>query len=1040
MRKIILLTFFTLSSVFAFAQTYNVKGVITDAITGEPLIGVSVILKNSSKGDVSDFDGNYKISNVPKGATLVFSYLGYKTKEVIANSEIVNAALEESAEKLDEIVVIGYGTQRKKEVTGAVSVVSSDMIENLKPTRIEQALQGQVAGVSITSSSGAPGAASNIRIRGISTNGNNNPLILVDGNRIEDLSVINPSDIESINVLKDATAGIYGVQAANGVILITTKSGRKNTDYKYVFNSYVGFQNTSRKIPLLNATEYALLANEAFAANGEDLPFSNISSFGYGTDWQDEVFKTAVVSNTDINITKGTEKTAFSFGASYLDQDGIVGLDKSNFNRFTAKLGVNSDILENLKLTSSVIYTNTNRKGLSENVLGSVLFNTLNFAPNLPVRDAEGNYTLTPADGFGQEVINPLSQVDNTFNKTVVHKIAPTLGLEYSFLDGFSAQAKMQYNYATVDSRGFNDIINYGVGSTVFDQTRSSLTNYKVAYEDYIFDAFVKYEKKFNEVHDVKVLLGTSVSRATFRNKTNIAGFNLVNGSLDSSFDEAGEIEDYNEINSAPSKVDGDRLLSYFTRLQYNYKGKYLFSGVLRRDGSSKFGPANKFGFFPSVSVGWVASEESFLEDSEIINFLKIRASYGVIGNDKIPAFGFVSLLEGQGQYIFDNEIITGTASGALSNPEIKWEKQKPLDIGFEMNLINKFDITFDYFYKKTEDLLLNPPVSGILGVTAPGASGPTVNAGTVENEGFEFSIGYKEKISEDFNFSVNYNITKLRNNVISVSGENNFVPGFTFGIGQDGSSRMEAGFPIGYFYGYKTDGIFQTQAEVNAHATQANANPGDIRFVDQPTVPVYGTVSNPDYDATDPNSNEFLISHYIPDGVITEEDKTDLGNPIPDVTMGINFSFEYKSFDFNLYAFASIGNDVVRNYERTVPLTNRTAYYLDRWTGPGTSNTFPRVTTGATSNILFSDFYVEDGSFVRLQNIQLGYTMNNEISKKVGLDKLRFYISANNLFTLTKYKGYDPSASNGNPLSSGVDQGFYPVPKTVLLGLNVNF
>jgi len=1011
MRRIVLLIFFALSGVFAQAQTYNVKGVITDAVTGEELIGVSIVLKGSLRGDVSDFDGNYKIPNAPQGAILVFSYLGYETKEVTVTNETINVSLDESAQKLDEIVVIGYGTQRKKEVTGAVSIVSSEMIENLKPTRIEQALQGQVAGVNITSSSGAPGAASNIRIRGISTNGNNNPLILVDGNRIDDLSVINPSDIESINVLKDATAGIYGVQAANGVIIITTKSGRKNTDFKFVFNSYAGVQETSRKIPLLNSTEYALLANEAFAANGEALPFSNVSNFGYGTDWQDQVFKTAIISNTDINITKGTEKLGLSFGASYLDQDGIVGADKANFNRLTAKIGVNADLVKNLKLTSTVLYTNTHRKGLSENVLGSVLFNALNFAPNLGVRDQNGEYTLTPASGFGQEVINPLAQIENTFNETVVHKIAPNLGLEYAFLDGFSAQAKMQYNYATVATKSYNDIIEFGESSTVFDQTRSVLSNYDVAFEDYIFDAFVTYEKKFNEIHDVKVLLGTSVSRETLYSKKNLTGFDIVDGNLNSSFDDAGLVEDNNLIGNVPSKVDGSRLLSYFTRLQYNYKGKYLFSGVLRRDGSSKFGPANKFGFFPSASVGWVVSEEGFLQDSELINFLKIRASYGIVGNDRITAFQFVSLLEGEAEYVLNGELVSGAGTSALSNPEVKWEKQKPLDIGFDLELVGKFDITFDYFRKKTEDLLLNPPVSGILGVSAPGALGPTVNAGTIVNEGFEFSIGYKDRVSDDFSFGVNYNITQLRNNVLSVTGDNTFVPGFTFGLSQEGSSRMEAGFPIGYFYGYKTDGLFQTQAEVDAHATQLNASPGDLRFVDSDG-----------------------------DGEITEEDRTSLGDPIPDVTMGMNFSFDYKNFDFNVYAFASIGNDMARNYERNVPLTNRSANHLDRWTGPGTSNSFPRVTTGATGNTLFSDFYVEDASFVRLQNIQLGYTLDNKIAKTVGLDKLRFYVTANNLFTLTKYKGYDPSASNGTPLSSGVDQGFYPVPRTFLFGLNVNF
>lgn len=994
------------------AQNYTVKGVVTDIATGETLPGVNVILKDSSKGAITDFDGMYQIANVSVNTVLVFSYLGYETKEVTVTSATVNVALAESAESLDEIVVIGYGTQRKKEVTGAVSIVSSEAIENLKPVRIEQALQGQVAGVNITASSGAPGAASNIRIRGISTNGDNRPLILVDGNRIEDLSVINPSDIESVNVLKDATAGIYGVQAANGVIIITTKSGRKNTDFKFVFNSYTGLQQTSRKIPLLNATEYALLANESYTANGETLPFPNVSGFGQGINWQNEVFQTAMMASSDISISKGTEKAAFNFSASYLDQDGIVGLGKSNFNRFTSKLNVNVDILENLKLTSSVIYTNTNRSDLPENTIGSVLFNALNFAPNLSIKNANGDYTLTPADGFGQEVINPLAQVASSFNETVVHKIAPTLGLEYNFLNYFSAQAKIQYNKSRVDVDTYTDINSFGVSSTVFDKFRNSAYERRRQYEDYIFDAFIKYERVFAEDHDVKLLLGTSVSNGQQENVYERTGLDITNGSFpDSSVDDANEIIDIQGNANIPDFYSPDRLLSYFTRLQYNYKGKYLFSGVFRRDGSSKFGPSNKFGFFPSASLGWVASEEPFLEDSNVISFLKFRASYGVVGNDRIARFAFVSLLNGQGTYVFDEQLIFGTATGRLSNPEIRWEKQKPLDFGVDITLFDKIDITADYFKKTTEDLLLAPQVSGILGVSAPGAASPVVNAGTIENRGFEFSIGYKERVSDDFNFGINYNFTTLENEVLEVASENGFEVGGSFGVGQDAPSRMEVGLPIGYFYGLKTSGIFQTQAEVDAHATQANANPGDLRFVDTNA-----------------------------DGVINADDRTYIGDPIADLTMGLNMNFEYKNFDFNLYAFASIGNEIVRDYERNVPLTNRSVYFLDRWTGPGTSTTTPRVTTGATSNNLFSDFYVEDGSFVRIQNIQVGYTFKGEVYKNAGLDKLRFYITANNLFTFTKYKGFDPTASNGDPIGAGIDKGFYPTPKTFLLGVNVNF
>ena len=1018
MVKQITLLFLFLISFCAFSQTINVKGIVKDASSGEILPGVSILVKGSSSGTQTDFDGLYFLSKVNKNAVLVFRYLGYKQKEVVVTSGTINVSLVLEAQSLDEIVLIGYGSQKKKETTGAVSVISSQTIEDLKPTRIEQALQGQVAGVNITTTSGAPGAASNIRIRGVSTNGDNQPLILVDGNRIEDLSVINPSDIESINILKDATAGIYGVLAANGVIIITTKSGRKNTDFKFTLNSYTGLQNTTREISLLNATEYALLANEAHAANGEALPFTDVRYFGQGTNWQDEVFQTALISSTDITINKGTEKSTYSFGASYLDQDGIVGGDKSNFNRITARLNFTTDLLKNLKFTSSSVYTNTNRKGLSENTLGSVLFNALNMPSNLSIRDTDGNYTLAPNDGLGIEVINPLAQIQDSYNKAWVNKFSGSYGLNYSFLKHFSVESRIQFNQAKVTSKNYTPEVFYG-NSKVFnngvlddDINNAGVFEGEQTYKDYTFDAFVKYEQNINDAHDIKFLLGTSVYRSQGINDVSLTGFGANGNSLSSvSVSDADSFQDNLELSNSPRQFFDDRLLSYFTRFQYNYKSKYLFSAVLRRDGSSNFGPENKFGFFPSGSLGWVASEESFLEDSDAINFLKFRASYGIIGNARIGSFGFVSTMSGEGVYVFDDALTYGSAEGVLSNPEVRWEKQKPLDFGVDMRLFNRFDITADYFSKTTEDLLIRAEVSGILGVSAPGSGVPTINAGTIRNEGIEFSIAYKERISDDFKFGLTYNFTTLKNEVLKVNLSDDPLTVTGFGLGGQEFARMEVGLPIGYFYGYQTAGIFQTQAEVDEHATQTNANPGDLRFVDL---------------------NE--------DGKITPDDRTNLGDPIPELTMGMNFSFDYKNFDFNMYAFASIGNDIVRNYERNLALTNRPAYYLDRWKGPGTSNTFPRVTTGATGNTLFSDFYVEDGSFVRLQNVQVGYSLNSEEATRFGLDKLRLYLSASNLFTLTNYKGYDPTASNGNPLGGGLDNGFYPSPKTFILGVNLNF
>ena len=1009
MKQFLLIVFLCFVGI-ASAQTYEIKGTVFDADTNTPLPGVSIIIKGTTSGTETDFDGNFTISNVKTGDVLAFSFIGFITQEfTIANDNPIEIRMQEDTESLDEVVVIGYGTQKKKEITGAVSVVSAETIEKLKPTRIEQALQGQVAGVNITTNSGSPGGGSTISIRGVSTNGDSRPLILVDGNVVEDLSVVNPSDIKSMNILKDATAGIYGVRAANGVILITTKTGRKNMPLTVEYNAYAGFQQTTRKMPVLNATEYAAIVNEAYAAGGSTPPFSNLSEFGVGTDWQDEVFQSALIYNHNISFKGGKEKSSYSYSVSFLSQDGIVGGNKSNFNRITNSASYNLDILEDLKFKSGLTLTRTSKRNLPENALGSVLFNALNMAPNIPVRDVNGEYSL--ADGLGGEVINPQAQMANTYNRTNVMKLNGFAGLAYNFLDHFTAEANIQFNYAEVTNRSFDPIDYYGIGK-VFNTERSSVFEGFDIYRDYTFDGFIKYENTFNDAHKLNVLLGTSVFKTTgvFSGRTakDIIDNDIANASVDQAFEE----EDiYEELGRNPT-FDA-RLLSYFTRVQYDYKGKYLLSAVVRRDGSTRFGPGNKFGFFPSGSIGWVASDEEFMSDNNFFDLLKVRASYGILGNDRIPDYRFTSLLTGEGTYFFGGndreDEYFGVASGPIANPGIKWEKQKTLDIGLDLRILNgKVDITTDYFKRRTEDLLVSPQVSGLLGT----GSAPVVNAGIVENEGLEFAIGYSDNFSENFKFSIKYNVTAIKNEVIAVSGEGEFLEGGGFGISQPAISRMEAGFPLGYFVGYETDGIWQTQSEINnpnSAYTSITPQPGDFKFVDQ-------------------NG----------DGIIDLDDRVDLGNPLPDATMGLNISFDYKKWDFAAYAFASVGNEIVRNYERNQALVNKPNSYIDRWTGSGTSNSSPRVTTGATSNTVFSDFYVEDGSFIRLQNVQLGYTFSNDDDSKI--DKLRIYISGSNLMTLTEYSGYDPTAGTGAPIGGGIDQGFYPSAATVLLGVNVKF
>ena len=997
---------FLLLPTFIFAQNVTVTGTVSDE-SGVPIPGVNVLVKNTSTGAQTDFDGNYRLENLSESDVLIFSYIGFTTQEIVVGTQrVISPTMSEDYAQLDEVVVVGYGTQRKKEITGAVSVISSETIEDIKPVRIEQALQGQVSGVQITSGSGAPGAGLNIAIRGISTNGDNRPLILLDGNVIEDLSVVNPSDIESINVLKDATAGIYGVRAANGVILITTKNGSLNTEPTFDFKTYYGFQETTRKIPVLNATEYALLVNEAFTNGGQAPQFTDIGSLGQGTDWQDEVFETAPIYSAELTVSGGGQKSRTSFGMSYLDQDGIVGGDKAKFTRFTSRLSYDLDFLENFKFNSAIIFSGTKRRGILENAIGSVLYNALNNAPTFDVRDENGEFTL--AEGLGNEVINPVAQIEDTFNRTRVRKISGAFGLSYTFLEDFRIESRIQANYAEVLDWSFAPIAFYGSGK-VFNNTEvNRLTEGTSIFRDYTFDNFITYQKNFNDTHNLNVVVGTSVFQTTgiF---TSFTGFGLPEGiGNNASLDLATTVQ--NNLINRNRKFDS-RLLSYFARVQYDYKGKYLFSGVIRRDGSSNFGPRNKFGYFPSGSVGWIISEEGFMEGSKVFDFLKLRGSFGIIGNDRIGAFRFTSLLTGEGVYVLDDELVFGQAIGGLSNPEIRWEQQETFDVGVDARFLDsKLDLTVDYFKRRTKDLLVVAPVSGILGASAPGSGPPVVNAGTVENRGIEFNIGYRDKISDDFDFSINFNATKLENEVLFVNSENSFIPGGSFGIGQDPPVRMEAGFPIGYFFGLKTDGVFQNQEEIDNHAVQDNATPGDLRFVD-----ING------------------------DGIINSDDRTDIGNPFPDITMGLNLTINWKNFDFRTYAFASVGNEIIRNYERFQPLTNRTTYFLRRWTGPGTTNEDPKVTTAATSNNQFSDYFVEDGSFVRVQTMQLGYDFEKFIENSK-IDDLRVYVTVQNPFTFTKYRGYDPTASTGAPIGGGIDQGFYPSPRTYLMGVNLKF
>jgi TonB-linked SusC/RagA family outer membrane protein len=548
----------------------------------------------------------------------------------------------------------------------------------------------------------------------------------------------------------------------------------------------------------------------------------------------------------------------------------------------------------------------------------------------------------------------------------------------------------------------------------VFDVQQSSVTQSAIFDNSYTYDAWIDYKKSIDEAHNFTLTAGTTIWK-TWGEGLFATGFGVPNNSWENA--DINLTTSFIEDNPNASYVYDERRLSYFGRLQYDYKGKYLLSALLRRDSSTRFGPTKRVAYFPSFSAGWVVSEEDFFGDSNLVDFLKFRVSYGTLGNDEFGNNLYLSLLTGEATYVFNNTLVNGTATGVVTNPDLQWEEAKKFDAGLDLRLFDgKVEITADYFNDIRDNLLIvNLPVSGIVGVGAPGAGAPTVNAGEVKNYGAEFAINYNNKIGDDFSINVNYNVTLIKNKVTRVNNGTGIVEGGSFGVSQPAMARMEVGQPLGYFYGYVTDGIFQNQAEIDAHPSQialgATSAPGDIRYVD---------------------INE--------DGVINANDRTNVGDPIPSATMGFNVTLNYKNFDFATFLFSNIGNDMVRNYERVLSDVNRMSYTLDRWTGEGTSSTVPRVTTAATGNNVFSDYFVEDASFVRINRVELGYSIDEKAIAKAGMSSARVYLGVNNLYTFTKYRGYDPAASTGAPIGGGIDFGFYPVPRTYLLGASINF
>jgi TonB-linked SusC/RagA family outer membrane protein len=1014
-------------SSFTLAQS-TVTGSVT-SVDGEPLIAASVLVKGTTQGVLTDIDGNYSIKVEVDATTLVFSYVGYGTQEIaIAGKSVINATLSEGID-FDEIVVTGYSTQKKSNVTGSISQVKGKDLEDMQISRVEQALQGRTSGIRVSQSSGAPGSGSTVRIRGTSSINGANPLFVVDGVIIGGgIDYLNPNDIESIEVLKDAaSAAIYGSRAASGVILITTKKGKKGSA-TVNYNAYYGVQNPWKKVPLLNATEYGIIQNEMAAASGQALPFPNPSQYGEGTDWQDEVFyRNAPISNNEINVSGGSDKITYYSSVNYFQQDGIVAQDKSNYKRLSARLNLDAQVNDKLKFGINAAYTRNESRGVSTNSeFGSPLGRALNIDPITPlyetdeavlgqapysvngvlrsnlVTDAGGIFAISPY--VTSEIVNPVAASSIANGLGWADKFVSTVYGEYEIIKNLKIRSSFGSDLAYWGNNDFTPA-HYLNTTNVLD------TNYVGAGFNrgftWIFDNTITYDFKIQDDHAFSVLAGHSAQTAN--------GIYLGGSKRDVPTQNADEVTiDYARKEDSEQVYGGKweryAIESYFSKVNYNYKGKYLFSGILRADASSNFGTNYKWGYFPSVSAGWNITDEDFFPETDAINYMKLRAGWGRNGNDAAGALEYVSTVAGGRNYTFgsDDRLTNGVSPNQISNPDLRWETSEQINIGVDMRLFKRFSLTVDGYIQNTIDMKTTPPLPAYIGNNAP-----TANVGTMTNRGVDMELGYDNSFG-DLNLSVKGNLSYVQNEVTVIGNESGFVSGSRWGPQGIEVTRITEGLPIGYLYGYTADGVFQNQAEIDAHTgtdgqlLQPDAVLGDLRFVD---------VNN--------------------DGVFDENDRGMIGDPTPTWTYGFTIDVTYKGFDFVVFGQGVWGNSIfnaTRRYD--LSNSNMNAAALGRWTGEGSSDVYPRLTYDDT-NINFarsSSFYVENGSFFRIKTAQIGYTLPRDLTSRAGIAKARIYVASNNLLTITDYSGFDPE------IDSGVDRGSYPQARMYSVGVNVTF
>ncbi|CAM4176004.1 SusC/RagA family TonB-linked outer membrane protein [Gillisia hiemivivida] len=1002
---------FVLFNIFYFqalAQERIISGTVTSEPDGLTLPGVNVFVKGTSKGTITDFDGNYSISANDNDA-LVFSFLGFETNEVIvASQNIINVIMKESASTLDEVVLIGYGTQKKADLTGAITTIESEDITRTPSGSVMQSLQGKVAGLQIVSS-GAPGTSPTVRVRGLGSytgGGASNPLFVVDGTFYDDINFLNSEDIETISVLKDASASaIYGVRAANGVVLIQTKSGRKNQKPQITYSGYQGFQIPQNVVKLSNSEQFATLARESGSAAEASFIDNAIQRYGrsrinpnipdVNTDWYDLILRDARIQNHSLGVIGGSENITYSLGISQFEQEGILKM-KNDYERFNIRSKINIDISDRLKVGVSSLLSNATRYRPEDGAFSSAYF----AVPTMPVLDPSKTDAFPRPYADAQDLgyrgpQNPFPLMENTENRNKIRNTLMTFDLSYQLIpDMLTIKTAYSHNFETIESRDVRLPFFFGNGNAF--RENAELTKRNETFSEQTWDNTLTYNDDFGK-HNLTVLAGTSFRDRSFE-QLRATGLNFPNGpgiGDESYFLDLAKTIDLDGVGDGGVR---QYFFSYFGRVAYNFDGRYLLYGTFRADGTSKY--QEKWGYFPTVGVGWVISQEDFWGANNPVSFLKLRASWGELGNANVAAStGGITSTEVDAAFgdIRFPGLVTSSDFESL-----KWEVTAETNVGITATLFdNHLSIESDYFTRETTDAII--PVSRLL---VPGST--RQNIGRIKNSGFEIALNWNKSVSEDFSYNIGANFSTLENEILDLAGQENLT------TGGDVAQRSVVGGAINSFFGLEVAGVYQTPEEIQADpAAQAALEdglvvlPGDFRFVD-----------------------------HNGDGMIDAQDRVDLGSFLPSYTFGFNLGLNYKAWDFSLNVIGQGGN-VIANIKRFAirqtsdPNIDR-EFFINRWNGPGTSDSYPsaRGIRNPWSNQFLNSFFVEDGDFVRLQNVTLGYTLP-QLKGKFNPD-IRFYLTAERPLTIFDYNGFTPEVPDGR------DNQTYPIPGVYTFGINI--